>query len=453
MTVTTGSDTTPTPLGTDGASGLLDLRLALDSAEPEWLSQLRSRAVDVVAERGFPTLKDEDWRYTRITPLLDLAFESAASRPVPLPSQSLIDEHCGSSSGSRIVFVNGRFTPELSRLPEPVPGVRITSLASALSERRSVVQPLLEASFAARRHAFWASNVASAQDGLLIELSPDAVLEEPVRVVHYCDPAGTPVVAALRSMIVLGARSRVAVEETFIGSEGSVYLTNSITDVQLAPEAALEHFKVQLEPEAAFHLASMDVRQERGSRFVTNTASIGASIGRQELVVHLEGEGAEATVNGLYLPRGDQHHDCPVRVEHVAPGCTSRQLFKGVLDGHGQGVFNGHIVVHHGADGTDASQTNKNLLLSDRAEADTRPRLEIFADDVKCTHGSAVGQLEDDAVFYLQARGISKEEARSLLTYAFVNEVVDLVPDPSVGERLGRLVGDRLRGGSTGSGQ
>lgn len=444
------------------SGGLSDLRPGVDIDEPSWMSQLRSRALDVITERGFPTTRDEDWRYTRITPLLDLPFEPAQHRPDGdgngdggtgrWPSSRLIEELIGGAAGPRMVFVNGRFVSELSELHHGDRGVSITGIGSAIAERRDILEPILQASLEAPGHAFGALNTALLRDGVLIELAPGVVVDEPVRVLHYCDPGGTPVVCNLRSVLVLGAGSRISVEETFAGAAGAVYLTNSVTDVRVGPEAVLEHYKVQLEPETAFHLASMDVRQERASTFATHSAQIGASIGRQELVIQLRGEGAEAAANGLYLPHGNQHHDCPVRVEHVAPGCTSRQLFKGVLDGHGQGVFNGHIVVHHGADGTDASQTNKNLLLSDRAEADTRPRLEIFADDVKCTHGSAVGQLEDDAVFYLQARGISKDEARSLLTYAFVNEVVDQVPSAAARDRIARFVGERLREGSVGIG-
>jgi Fe-S cluster assembly protein SufD len=225
-----------------------------------------------------------------------------------------------------------------------------------------------------------------------------------------------------------------------------VHCTNSLTDVVLGEDAQVEHYKVQDEPETAFHLALLDVRQHRGSRFGSHSIMLGGRIARQEVRVSLQEEGAEVSLDGLYLPRGEQVHDNTIFVDHAAINCTSHQLYKGVLGGRGRGVFNGHIMVRAGADGTDANQKNKNLILSDRAEADTRPRLEIYADDVKCTHGAAVGQMDEQAVLYLRSRGLSAQAARQLLVYAFVHEMVDRIALAPVREQLQALLEGRSSG-------
>jgi Fe-S cluster assembly protein SufD len=226
-----------------------------------------------------------------------------------------------------------------------------------------------------------------------------------------------------------------------------VYCTNAVTEVVLAEDAQIEHYKVQDEPVTAFHLALLDVRQGRGSGFSSRSVMLGSSIARHEVRVLLEDVGAEVSLDGVYLPQGDQLHDNTIFVDHAAANCTSHQLYKGVLDGRGHGVFNGHIMVRPGADGTDANQKNKNLILSDRAEADTRPRLEIYTDDVKCTHGAAVGQLEEDALLYMRARGIPLKAARGLLINAFVHEMVDRIALLPLRVQVEALVAGRFRNG------
>jgi len=238
--------------------------------------------------------------------------------------------------------------------------------------------------------------------------------------------------------------SRATIVETFAGIDGDVYCTNAVTEAVLADDAQIEHYKVQNEPVTAFHLALLDVRQGRDSRFSSRSVMLGSSIARHEVRVLLDEVGAEVSLDGVYLPQGDQLHDNTIFIDHVATNCTSHQLYKGVLDGRGHGVFNGHIMVRPGADGTDANQKNKNLILSDRAEVDTRPRLEIYTDDVKCTHGAAVGQLDEDALLYLRARGIPLEAARGLLIYAFVHEMVDRIELEPLRAQLEALVASRF---------
>ena len=411
---------------------------------PAWLTEARRAAFEWVTEHGFPTLKDEDWRYTRLGPILDVPFTPAAAGMGHRLSSSTIDELAGDMGGTRLVFVNGHFAPELSRLGELPEGATVTNLASVLAQDAQQLEPLLSRPFAPHHHAFTALNAALTEDGAFVHLPAHTTVDEPIHLVFFSDTGGSPLVSSPRSVVLAGLGSRVAIVETYLGVPGDVSCTNAVTEVVLEEGAELEHYKVQDEPETAFHLALLDVRQGRGSRFSSHSVAFGSSIARHEVRVGLEAEGAEVRLDGLYMPRGDQHHDNPILIEHAAPHCTSHQLYKGVLDGHGRGVFNGRVVVRPGADGTDAAQTNKNLLLSDHAEVDTRPRLEIFADDVKCTHGAAVGQLDEDAVFYLRSRGVPHQAARGLLIYAFVNEMVERLRLDPLRSRVEKLVAHRL---------
>ncbi len=414
---------------------------------PAWLTEARRTAFGWVAKHGFPTLKDEDWRYTRLDPILDIPFEPAVPGVGHRLSSSTIDELAADLGGTRLVFVNGHFAPELSSLTKLPEGATVTNLASVLAEHSELLEPLLSRPFGQHHNAFTALNAALAEDGAFVHLPGGTTVEEPIQLVFFSDTGGSPLVSSPRSVVLAGPGSRVAIVEIYAGVPGDVYCTNAVTEIVLEEGAQVEHYKVQDEPETAFHLALLDVRQGRDSRFSSHSVALGSRVARHEVRVNLEAEGAEVSLDGLYMPRGDQHHDNPILIEHAAPHCTSRQLYKGVLDGHGQGVFNGRVVVRPGAFGTDASQTNKNLLLSDHAEVDTRPRLEILADDVKCTHGAAVGRLDEDAVFYLRSRGVPHQAARGLLIYAFVNEMVERLRLEPLRSRVEKLVAHRLATG------
>ena len=426
------------------AGGLARLEPQPNSNDPAWLAEARRAAFGWVAEHGFPTLKDEDWHYTRLGPVLEAPFEPAVPGVGDAPWADALAADLG---GTRLVFVNGYFVSELSRSIKLPEGAIVTSLASVLAEGAERLEPFLARPFGQHDHAFAALNTALANDGAFIHLPADTTVDDPIELVFLSDTAGSPMVSSPRTVVLAGPRSRVAIVETYAGTPGDVYCTNAVTEVVLEEGAQVEHYKVQDESETAFHLALLDVRQGRDSRFFSHSVALGSRLARHEVRVGLEAEGAEVSLDGLYMPRGDQHHDNPILVEHAAPGCTSRQLYKGVLDGHGHGVFNGRVVVRPGADGSDATQTNKNLLLSDHAEVDTRPRLEIFADDVKCTHGAAVGQLDEDAVFYLRSRGVPHLAARGLLIYAFVNEMVERLRLGPLRSRVEELVAHRLATG------
>ncbi len=437
------------PTGRTRTAGVAAAGLALVEPNtgddgPAWLSGARRDAADWVGTHGFPTRKDEDWRYTRLEPLLTVPFEQASPGLSYERAQTAVNGLGPGLGGARLVFVNGRFASALSRVEGLPTGATVTNLASVLAQGGERLKPILSATFAPFHHAFAALNTALSEDGAFVSLAADVVVEAPIELVFFSETGGAPVASYPRSVVLAGPGSQATIVETHTGLQGEVYCTNAVTDVILEAGANVGHYKVQDETGSAFHLALLDVRQGRESSFSSHMFSIGAHIARHEVRVNLDGEGADVSLNGLYMPRGNQHHDNPVLVVHTAPGGTSRQLYKGVVDGHGHGVFNGHIVVRADALGTDARQTNKNLLLSDDGEIDTRPRLEILTDDVKCAHGAAVGHLDEEALFYLRSRGLPEQAARGILTYAFAREMVDLIPHEPLRARVGALVSNRL---------
>jgi Fe-S cluster assembly protein SufD len=414
------------------AGGVLS-RLELDVADadvqdlgPDWLINARRTALGWVATHGFPTRKDEDWRYTKLAPILDVPFEPAGPRGGCV-SAALVQSRTVDLDGPRLVFVNGHYRSDLSRDAALPLGVTVCSLAAALTAHPERLEPILARTPGGGHHAFAAFNAALATDGAFVHLPAGASIVEPIHLVFVSDTGGKLLLSSPRCVVLADAGSRATVVETHFGFTGDVHCTNSVTDVVLAEDAQVEHYKVQDESETAFHLALLDIRQAAGSRFTSHSMMFGGRIARQEVRVWLQSGRAQTSLDGLSLPHGDQVHDNTIFVDHAAPGCTSHQLYKSVLGGRSHAVFNGHIMVRPGADGTDANQTNQNLILSDRAEADTRPRLEIYADDVKCTHGAAVGQLDEEALLYLRSRGLTEQGARALLVRAFSHEIVNRV--------------------------
>ncbi|MDH6236390.1 Fe-S cluster assembly protein SufD [Cryobacterium sp. CG_9.6] len=426
------------------ASGVLsEVTAERDGHDLGWRAEARLRALEWVGKNGFPTRKDEDWKYTALDGILSVPFVAAAAGQGTRVTAAIINEAAIDLGGPRLVFVNGHFVAEFSRLTGLPSGAVVTTLAAVLAESPDRLKPFLGHT-PGEHHAFAAFNDVFAEDGAFIHLTQGTVVPEPIQLVFFSDTSGVPLMTSPRTVIIADSGSRATIVETYAGLPEDVYLTNVVTEVILAEDSHIEHYKVQNEPVTAFHLALLDVRQARGSRFNSRSVMLGSSVARHEIRVLLEGVEAEVSLDGIYLPQGDQVHDNTIFVDHAATGCTSHQLYKGVLDDRGHGVFNGQIMVRHGADGTDANQKNKNLLLNDRAQIDTRPRLEIYTDDVKCTHGAAVGQMDDEALLYLRTRGIPLERARGLLVYAFVQEMVDRIELEPLRLALEALVADRF---------
>jgi len=419
---------------TDFTQSLRD-RFALRTDGP--LRLLRDAAFARFAKLGLPTTQDEDWKYTSLAPLAHMRFE-----PAPDATVRDIDRWTLGDGAIRLVFVNGRYRPELSsRAPG---GAFAGSLAFALAERPELVERELGRHADHHGHALTALNTAFIEDGAFVHLPAGASLEAPIHLLYLSTAPDKPGLSQPRNLIVAGANSQATVIETYAGLGDDVYLTNAVTEVVLGENARLDHYKLQEESARSFHIAATQVHHGRDSRFTSHSVALGAALARNELRALLAAEGSECTLNGLYMATGKQHLDNRTLVDHKSPRCTSRELYKGVLDGHSRGVFSGRVLVRQDAQKTDASQTNKNLLLSDDAVVDTKPQLEIFADDVKCAHGAAVGQLDENALFYLRTRGIGQEAARSLLTYAFASEMVNLVPLGPLRARVRDLVTAKL---------
>ena len=444
MTTVTFTNPAPATSTSAGAQLLAVLGRSPSGSGPTWLAQARRESLEWATAHGLPTRKDEDWKYTRLDALLDVPFERAEAGVSHRVASATLEALTVNPSSTRVVFVNGYFVPDLSSLSNLKGGVTVTSLAAALAREASGLEPVFSRAFDQYDHAFTALNTACAGDGAYIQIAADTVVDTPIELVFLSDVQGAPLLSSPRSVILAGPRSRASVIETHAGIEGGVTWTNAVVHVILDEGARVDHFKIQDEPGTGFHLALLDVYQGPGSQFFSSSMMLGSKIARNEVHVHLEGEGSQVSIDGLYWPRGDQHHDNVVLIEHVAPRCVSHQLYKGIVDGHGHGVFNGRIIVWPGADGTDANQTNKNLLLSEYAEIDTRPRLEIFTDDVKCTHGAAVGALDEEALFYLRSRGVPREAARALLTHAFAREMLDRVASESLRTHVETLLAERF---------
>jgi len=379
-----------------------------------------------VAEMGFPTTRDEDWRFTSIAPIAELEFTAAAADAKANLQGCVFSE----IDGPQLVFVNGHFSSELSRVGELPPGVEIGNLALAACEPCEA------------EDAFGALNAASFTDGARVRVADGVCFETPIRV-YYLSTGSDGATANIRNHITLGANSKATILESWTGADAA-YFNNVITELSVGDNALLEHVKFQDESTAAFHVAGLHATMGRDSRVAHHSIALGGRIARNNIRARLAGTGIEAVLNGLYLPRGKQLIDHHMVVDHLQPHCDSHEYFNGILDDHARAVFHGRIHVHKGADKTDAKQTNKNLLLSDNATVNTKPQLEIYADDVKCTHGATIGQMNAEQIFYLRARGLDEEAARRMIMHAFAGEIIARIGCALAREELDRLVWDRL---------
>jgi Fe-S cluster assembly protein SufD len=409
---------------------------ALKKVGPPALHAQRQTAIERFAALGFPTLEDEEWRFTSLAPLTRTTFQPAGPRPNSLDAQRLEQSALSAGDGYRLVFVNGHHAPELSS-PRPLPpGTVVGSLAEALRTQPERVAPHLARHADYEEHAFTALNTAFLRDGALVFLPRGAVVEEPIHLIFLATAQEQAVVAHPRTLIVADTNSQARIVESYVGLAEDVYFTNAVTEVVAGEGAVLDHYRLQRESKAAFHIATLQILQGRASNFSSQNIVLGGGLVRNDINAVLDAEGCECTLNGLYLAGGRQLIDNHTRIDHAKPRCASHELYKGILDGSAHGVFNGKIYVHPDAQKTDAKQTNQTLLLSEDATINTKPQLEIFADDVKCTHGATVGQLDAEALFYLRTRGIDHDAARSLLTYAFANDIISRVKIEPLRARL-----------------
>ncbi|MBI2883612.1 MAG: Fe-S cluster assembly protein SufD [Candidatus Methylomirabilis oxyfera] len=431
-------------------------RIKRDSADrrPQWIDHIRTAAFGRFVELGFPTTRLEDWKYTNVAPIVKTPFARAgqAQRMLPIEPFTLEEVAC-----AQLVFVNGQYSSDLSSLEKLPEGTIVSSLATVLAGNSASVEAHLAQYASYHDQAFVALNTAFMEDGAFVSIPKDTIVEAPIHLLFISsarlgpadDGGSSAPVSYPRNLVLVGSHSQARIIESYVGLEHDVYFTDVVTEIVGGENAAIDYYKVQRESEEALHVATVQAQLGRSSTFSSHAIDLGGALVRNDLNVALEGEGAECTLNGLYMVTGRQHVDNHTRIDHVQPHCTSRELYKGILDGKSRGVFSGKIVVHKAAQKTDAKQANKNLLLSEDAVIDSKPQLEIFNNDVKCTHGTTIGQHDQEAIFYLRSRGVDLAAARSLLTYAFASELLGRIKVAPVRTRLAALLLTRLGNGST----
>ena len=415
------------------------------AAGPKWLAPLRKAGLACFADLGYPTLHDEDWRFTNVAPVVKLGFQPAGPVAANGAESKVIAESVFAAlPGHRLVFVNGFFCPKLSSVQSLPEGVRVGSLAAALTQDSSLIEKHLGKYAQTANNAFAALNQAFFSDGAFISVPSGVELTEPVQLLYISSAQNPGDVILPRNLVLAGANSKFTVVESYLSTVDTPYFTNAVTEILAGNNAHVEHVKLQDEAAAAYHIATIAGEFGRTSNVTVHSFALGARLSRNNIRAKLAGEGLECILNGLYLTRGEQLADHHMIVEHAQPHCASHEYFNGILDDKSKGVFHGRIYVHPVAQKTDAKQTNKNLLLSNEASADTKPQLEIYADDVKCTHGATVGQLNDESIFYLRSRGMGEDTARRMLIHAFAGEIIERIKCEPAREVIDKLVWDRL---------
>jgi Fe-S cluster assembly protein SufD len=423
--------------------------LGSEGQKPSWLRALRERGFARFCETGFPTTRDEDWRFTNVNAIAQTPFQLARDGQAagavygePLDACRIPGAAC------QLVFVNGRFAPQLSDLGNLPEGVRAGSLAQAITENSPSVQEHLGRYLNIDRDAFCALNTAFIEDGAYVYLSRGTVLEAPISFLFISVPGEGPEMTNPRNLIVAEDATEASIVEDYVSLGSGVSFSNAATELLAGENAVISHYLIEREDRRAFNVSTLRTQQARSSNVSSHSVLLGGGLVRNNVHPVLAGEGGECLINGLFIGNGRQHMDNYMLVEHASPHCSSRQFYNGILDGHAHGVFHGRIIVHKDAQKTDAKQTNRNLLLSDDAQIDTKPQLEIYADDVKCTHGATIGQVEENALFYMRSRGIEESEARSLLLLAFANECLDRMKSEPMRDYLHDLVQGWLPGTS-----
>ncbi len=407
-------------------------------AQPRWLGQARDSAMAQFERLGFPTTKIEQWRFTSVAPIAERTFTLARDGFAGAQQQT----QAMSAPIAHAVCVNGRFAPQLSHLDKLPKGVQLLGLETALASHPTLVEPYLAKLSATQSNAFTSLNTAFLRDGVVLMIPARTVIEQPIEITFASVWEGSGSVSHPRLLIVAGEGSQVTILERYVGNGGA--LTNAVSEVWLHANAVVDHYKLQEEPAEAFHIASLLVHSARSGTFSSHSLTFGGGLVRNDVVATLAGEGIDCTLNGLYVGRGPQLIDNHTTIDHAMPHCGSHEIYKGILGDQSRAVFNGKIIVRPDAQKTDAKQTNKALLLSDEANINSKPELEIFANDVKCTHGAAIGQLDDAAMFYLRSRGLGVSEARAMLVHAFAGDILNRVKIAPVREYLESILTARL---------
>ena len=445
--------TTTSPLNTyltDFADAARDYHAARAGRDPEWIAEIRAEALDSFRELGLPITRrgNEEYKYTDIRPLVRQGFSPLQiidrDSAVTAPDLDLDQLRTGSSEWHRVVIVDGRYAPELSSTDGLPDGIAVGSLAEAVHSETDSVRAHLARLADYTEHGFTALNTALAADGALVLIPRMTAVEQPIQVVYVSTEQTQGAASMPRTLIIAGEDSSAAIVETHVSVADDSHLTNAVTEIVVGAGANISYCKIQQESEATYNVSTTLVEVNENANFRSMAIDIGGRLTRNNLTIIMAGEGGNSDVRGAYVISRDQHVDNQVIVDHVVGHNDMNEIYKGILDGHARSVFHGSIIVRPNAAKVNAMQVDKNLLLSNDAEADTKPAFWIYCDDVRCGHGAACGNLDEDAMFYLRSRGIEEEEARMMLIRAFVSEVVDAIQEQSIHDHVAALIATKL---------
>lgn len=406
----------------------------------DWLKSIREQAITRFSELGFPTPQDEDWRFTNVAPIARSAFNILKNGHDKVTASDLKPFQFEDIDVTELVFINGHYSKDLSKYSSLPDGVIVKNIADAIDSEQEILKENLAKYADFEEEAFTALNTAFMEDGGFVYIPKGTIVETPIHLLYISTEEDNPSITNPRNLIIAEDNCQANVIEHYASMADSVYLSNVVTEIVVGENSTIGHYMIELESKKAFNISTLRVQQARSSNIHSHSVLLGGSLVRNNVHPVLAGEGCDSLINGLYMPSHRQHIDNYMKVEHASPHCDSRQLYNGILDGRSRGVFHGRIIVHEDAQKTDAKQTNRNLLLSDTAQIDTKPQLEIYADDVKCTHGATIGQIDENALFYLRSRGISKDAARDIILHAFTNESLETMGVESVKNYCYKLV-------------
>jgi Fe-S cluster assembly protein SufD len=407
-----------------------------------WLRKLRAEAFAQFCEVGFPSTHDEDWRFTNVSAIAGTRFRLARIGVQRVSPEVL--NRWRTAGSFQLVFVNGRFSSELSKTGSRAAAVEVSSLREEMEKNPGGVEAHLGRYLNIQRDPFSALNTAFAEDGAYIHIGKGTVVEEPIYLLFISTAEDAPVMSHPRNLVVAEEESEAAIVEDYVSLGNGIGFCNTVTELVAGDSAVISHYMIEREHPESFNVSTLRIQQGRSANVASHSVLLGGALVRNNVHPVLAGEGGECLINGLFVGNGRQHQDNYMLVEHASPHCGSRQFYSGILDGNARGVFHGRIIVHKDAQKTDAKQTNRNLLLSDNAQIDSKPQLEIYADDVKCTHGATIGQIEENALFYLRSRGIDEVSARKLLLLAFANECLDRMKQEPVRAWVEGLINQHL---------
>ncbi|MFA9461694.1 Fe-S cluster assembly protein SufD [Thiohalorhabdus methylotrophus] len=429
----------------DHYSGLFEQeRERLPGSDVAWVTERRQAAMNRFAETGLPAPRDEEWKYTSLRPLEKRQFGLPATEAPGLRPEEIAEYVFDDPETVRLVFVDGVYSPALSRTAPLPEGVVVQPMSAALAEPSEALQRNLGRYADPEGTAFVALNTALMGDGVYVHVPAGTTVDTPIHALFLTSPGAEGVGPHYRNLVVAEEGASVTVLEDFVGLGDGAYFNNTVTEAVAPAQARVEIYKLQQEGPGGYHVATFEGYQGENSVLTHHNIALGGRLVRNDINDALDAEGALVNLNGLYLGDGREHVDNHTRIDHLKPNAESREYYKGILDGRARGVFNGKVVVQPEAQGTESDQQNRNLLLSRNTEVDPKPELEIFADDVSCTHGATVGQLDEDALFFLRSRGIGYEDARNLLIFGFANEIIERVRIEPVRARLEERLLKRL---------